>query len=496
MISLRMPFMRILIATIILFFGFNDVVSAQSIEEWSTPKIIPGLSTGVWTPYIVADQNRTVHAFVSDQVGGDSNSQHAIFYSRWTRQSGWTEPVYIILPAKGKARVKGVYLDQNGTFQQIYFEGDDELGTINYSRASASNPANAYSWSEPVTIGTATITPDEAAIVGDVQGNLYVVYAGKRYSHGLYFTHSADGGLTWTEPSDIFVTFRWDLWPSALKLYLDKSYDLHVVWGLGNYTGNSIAVNYRHLDTEKMVWSDTVELAVPTTGEVDTPAIVEYEGELFVIYHDGSPTTRHMLRSSDGGQSWTGPERLFSHVGSNGAASLIVDRNNVLHMFFGNRLDNTGIHGMWHSVWLGNRWSNPVAIVSGPPDAAFDPARPRTVISQGDILFIAWQSEPGRINRGTALGAWYSYSALDTLELPLVPFNSEATSPDITPDSEEVPPTVSPATIEHYLSSEVSVEFPQEAHNAQSNPGVLIIFGLLPAFILSVGILVLNRFRH
>ena len=471
---MRMPFMRILIATIILLFGFNAFVSAQSTEEWSTPKIIPGLSTGVWTPYIVADQNRTVHAFVSDQVGDDTNSQEAIFYSGWTQQSGWTEPVDIILPAKGQARVKGVYLDQNGTFHLIYFEGGDELGTINYSSAPASDPANAYSWSDPVTIGTATITPDEAAIVGDDRGNLYVVYAGKRYSHGLYFTHSADGGLTWTEPSDIFLTYRWDLWPSALKLYLDKSNDLHVVWGLGNISGNSIAVNHRRLDTERMVWADTVELAIAISSEVDTPSIIEYEGELFVIYHEGVPTTRHMLRSSDGGQSWSGPERLFLHVGSNGAASMIVDGNNVMHMFFGNRLDSNGNHGMWHSVWLGNRWSEPKAIVSGQLALGFDPARPRTVISQGNTMFIAWQTEPGQIGRGTSLGAWYSYSTLDAPEMPLVPFTSGSTSPAITPNLEEVSRTDSQVPNEQILSPETSVEFPQDPDNVQSNPGVSI----------------------
>ena len=495
MLTVGMLFKRILIG-IILLFGFNEIVSAQSFEQWSTPKIIPGFSTGVWTPYVVADQNRTVHAFVSDLVGEDSNPQLAIFYNKWTRQSGWSEPIDIILPAKGEARVKGVYLDQKGAIHLIFFEGEDREGTINYSTAPAVDAANAYSWSEPVPIGTATITPDEAAIAGDDQGNLYVVYAGKQNSHGLYFIHSDDGGLTWTEPSEIFLTYRWDLWPTALQLYIDNGEDLHVVWGLGNITGNSIAVYHRRLDTNRMVWGDTVELAKITSGEVDTPSIIEYDDELFVIYHDDRPTTRHMRRSSDGGQSWTDPVRLFPHVGSNGAASLIIDGNNVMHMFFGNRLDSTGAHGMWHSDWLGNRWSDPEAIVSGPVAPGFDPARPRSVISQGNTMFVVWQTEPGQINLGTSLGDWYSYATLDTPELPLVPFKSEAAKPAIQPGAEAVTLTVTPAPSEPSPSPEANIEIHQEPGTVQTNPGMLVLLGLLPAFLLSVGILILNRFRH
>lgn len=495
MISLPITLKKTFIIFMLLF-GINELASAQGFGQWSPPNKIPGFSDSVWTPYIVADQNQTVHAFVSDWVGEEDKVELGILYSRWTRRTGWTESIDIILPARGDARVKGVYLDQFGSFHLIFFEGDDFEGTINYTSARVPDAAKASSWSDPVTIGRAAITPDEAAVVGDDRGNLYVIYAGRQNSHGFYLIHSNDSGITWTEPSPIFLTHRYDLWPTALKLDLANSGDLHAVWALGALSGNSLAVYYRRLDTDQMVWADTVQLAVTTIREVDTPSIIEHEDELVVIYHADSPTTRHMLRSFDGGQTWTDPIRLFPHVGSNGAAALIVDGNNDLHMFFGNRVGTPIIHGMWHSVWLENRWSDPEAIASGPLAPGFDPARPRSVLSQGNTILVVWQTEPGQIVKGTSNGAEFSYLVTDAPELPLAPFKTDVVNQVNQPAAEAVSVTLTPTQSERTPTAETLISSVIEPETDQTNPGSVIILGLIPAFILCFGILILNRFRH
>ena len=79
-----------------------------------------------------------------------------------------------------------------------------------------------------------------------------------------------------------------------------------------------------------------------------------------------------MRRSTDNGVTWDDPVILFPrHIGVNGTPSLVIDSNDNLHIFFGQRIPGSpDIHGMWHSVCVDNRWTEPDAVVKGPREGA------------------------------------------------------------------------------------------------------------------------------
>lgn len=425
----------VLLLMIVYLSQLNAV--AQEPTQWSLQQRIPGYSDTVQTPYLVADQNRTVHAFNSDWVD-ENQPVLAIVYSQWTLEQGWNMPVDILLSPIEQARIKGVFLDQSGMIHILFFGGADLRGDIYYSQAPVSLAGQARAWSEPVLVGERAITPDEAALTSNGQGHLVVVYSGNRDGQGLYAISSSDSGDTWSEPVPIFLTYSSELWPSALQLYTDEQGVVHAVWSVGNIAGNGERVYYARQEDNMIDWREPIELARPIGDvvEVDTPTIIEYENELFVIYHDAQPTTRHMRRSRDGGRTWTEAVRLFPHVGSNGPASLVVDSNNVLHMFFGNRVgEHPANHGMWHSIWQGGRWNGPEAIISGPQvqeeigGNGFDPSFANAVVSQGNVILVTWTSDP----QAGRNGAWYSYTVLDAPELPVVAIPTQVVFTPIPP---------------------------------------------------------------
>ena len=91
-------------------------VKAQDFR-WSAPKRIPSYPSEMIPPILIADQNRTVHAFSSqgvDRTG--SETVQAIVYNQWTLERGWTTPVDIILSPNKEARLTDVYLDKDGFF--------------------------------------------------------------------------------------------------------------------------------------------------------------------------------------------------------------------------------------------------------------------------------------------------------------------------------------------------------------------------------------------
>jgi hypothetical protein len=466
-------------------------IRAQSIggtEQWSIPQRVPGLSDNIWTPFLVADQNRTIHAFVSDWVG-QSDLQLAIVYSRWTVDQGWTSPVDILLPSRGQARLQGVLLDAAGVMHLAFFGGDDIAAGIYYARASAARAGEAPAWSEPQAVGGMAITPDAAALAGDGAGNLFIVYAGGIDGHGLYSVYSTNGGDSWSEPVAVFLTYSNELWPLALQTYVDRHNNLHAVWTLVDTSGNGLAVYFSTLDADTGQWTEPAVLAEAVNFEADTATLIEYQNELFVIYHNDRPTTRWMRRSVDGGETWTEPIRLFQQIGTNGAASLVIDGRNVMHMFFGNRVGpHPAIHGMWHSLWDGDRWSTPEAIVAGLSGPSFDPARARAVVSQGNTILVLWVQEPGRPERN---GAWYAYLTIDAPALPVVALPSPGRAL-----AKDVPAAEAPGPVATASPSLILVDDLDEAPDVSSDPLEPVISAILPVFVLVVMLTLWQAVHH
>jgi hypothetical protein len=106
----------------------------------------------------------------------------------------------------------------------------------------------------------------------------------------------------------------------------------------------------------------------------------------------------------------------------NGSLSLVIDGNNDLHLFFGQRISgNPDIHGLWHSMLVNNRWTEPDALIKGPRivdkegPTGFDPYDARAVVSQGNVLLVTWRTDPGDIKDN---GVWYSYATINAPEAP------------------------------------------------------------------------------
>jgi hypothetical protein len=476
------------ISLVVLLFALvpSENRSVQALSTWQPPEKIPGLvdsSPGQY-PYFIADPAGKVHVFHSQWV---DQTTYSIFYSQWSVGVGWSEPVDIIMPSVGQARVCGAFLDNTGTMNLIFW-GGNEFGAMYFTHAPGSLAGKTTAWSEPVSIGPNAMAPTNAAMVSDGNGSIVVVYSGNQLGNGLYSVVSRDNGATWTTARPLYLASSDTLWPSALQLYMTSDQHVHVLWALGDVTGNSRSISYARLDSLDGEWTAPKVLAEAIGSVADTPSMVEYDGSLILIYHNGFPLTRWMIRSGDNGQSWSAPTRLFEQVGSNGAAALVIDSSHRLHMIFGNRVGSPEIHGLWHSIWLEDSWSVPEPIVSGPQIMGgstgiegFDPSFAQAVISRGDLLLVIWRHDP----MAAPTHIWYSYITLDSPELPVKLLPGLSAVPTPTPGvmhSPSATPTV------------ILTKFPDEPGGSTStSPNVIMLAGVAPAFLFLIVIVLLKR---
>jgi hypothetical protein len=414
-------------------------VKAQN-TQWSTPQTIPGYHPETWPPILVADQNRTVHAFSSQWIEDESGQPlRAIVHNRWTLAQGWTTPTDIILSPSKEARLTDAYLDKDGMFHIVFFGGDNTFANIYYSQAPAGAVDNARAWSMPTAIGKNAGDPEGAVFSESDDGILNVVYNGREFGKGLYRVSSADGGRTWLDPTPIFFTLDGEPNISELEVIKSMSGWFHAIWAVNNTLGQGRGIYYAK-SQDGNEWSEPVLLAAANDGlGTQVPTIFEHKNILFAIYitqlNQSNKTV--MRQSHDGGETWEEPSMIFPrHQGVNGLISSVVDGNQNLHLFFGQRISgDPTIHGMWHSVYQNNRWIEPEGIVRGLKVLdtegydAFDPSSARAVVSQGNVILVTWRSDPG--SKGN--GVWFSHKRIDAPELPIVPLPTPAVVSSLSP---------------------------------------------------------------
>lgn len=454
-----MPFN--ILGLVILFISVQASYSwapEKQTGEWSSPETIPGYEAETWPPILIADQDRTVHAFTSQWVDIDGGRPiKAIFYSQWSADYGWTEPIDILLASDGEARVTDAYLDNDGIIHVVFWGGDGTHADIYYSEAPAADADNALAWTAPMLIGENAGDPEAAVFAKDEQGTQFVIYSSRKNENGIYAVNSTDGGDTWSDPVSIFEATAEEPNISQLHVTRSKSGWLHVIWDVYDIGGQGRGIYYSR-SKDGMDWSESLLLeSAPEGLGTQTPAIIEYKDILYVVYN---LTPKIMMRRSlDNGITWDDPVTMFSrHVGVNGSLSLVIDSNNELHLFFGQRISgNPDIHGMWHSVFLNGRWTEPDAVVKGPRIvdnagySGFDPYEAHAVVSQGNVILVTWRTDLLSLGNGV----WYSYQTLDAPQLPITPLpGSETIGSDLTiGEGGLATPTVSPEPISTMIVS-------------------------------------------
>lgn len=495
---IKLNWIRLLAGWALLVTVLSSPVSPVQAQYggWSFPQTIPSFDLNNFPPILVPDQNGNVHAFSSQFIDTREGGRiRAIVYNKWTLEAGWTPPIDILLSPIKEARVTDVYLDGDGFIHLAFWGGDGTGADIYYSSAPLAEVVNARAWSKPIIIGDQAGDPESAVFAKTARGELVVIFHGRQYGNGVYVVSSNDRGNTWSFPTPIFITN--DTAPNVfnLKVLESNSGWLHLIWNVFTASGQARAVYYAR-SPDGLLWDQPVAFAEAEEGlGPQTPSLIEHDGVLFAFYN--IPVKIIMQRSFDNGGTWQDPAILFPrHIGVNGSLSPVIDSNNTLHLFFGQRIPGSpDIHGMWHSVWENPRWTEPEALIKGPPITdlvglnSFDPYAARAVAVQGHIILTTWRTDPGLKGNGV----WYSYKILDAPDSPTKVPGSQTES------IVEMTPTPGVVNTDQNAQTESPLEsaplFSENSTLERVGSGNLILLGLALVFVflLTIYIAKINR---
>lgn len=477
-------------------------VKAKTESPWKPNERVPGYANETYTPFIVADRDHYVHAFATQWTG--TGMRNGIVYRKWSLEEGWTTPVDILLsPIESDAAIQGVYLDSTGMFHLLFFSGERTKKYIYYSQARVEKAASARAWSIPTIIGTQAIDPSYAAISGDAQGNLVVIYSGNIAGGGIYSVYSTDSGSTWSDPETVFLTRDSRNVPFSLRIFSGQNNTVHATWNVVTNLGADISLHYARYDMIEHRWNQPTTLNQKAGGGVGSfgpsfPSLVDTGKQVIVFYNSGNPYPNGPVEqgrpmqvvsiSNDNGDTWTPPFIPFNrHQGRSGENTMTLDSDNIPHALFIQRIqvvengEERVIGGIWHSEFKDGIWSSPERFITDYP--AHDV---RAVVVQGNVLFAVWRVDPG----GPPHGIWFTYKTLDEeMRLPSIAYPTPIETVTAIPDSFFGIPTSTLTPIPEGL-----LDRPLLGTN--SSPAVAIASGVIPTVVILIVLFVLyNKYQ-
>lgn len=451
-------------------------------SPWSLPIQVSAGLHGGWFPDIAADDFGNVHIVWNDgfpdlptgkagdlasdrsqmSLGNDKtpvpivDQLAALWYSRLSGES-WSKPNDIALIDKAYALRSSLAADRTGRVHLTYkgfgrlkpdrsYDPPRNLGPEDlwYTSAAGSQADVVASWL-PAKRLSRSVQGYFCDLAVDRQGVIHAIWTeASRGIWGIYYSNSADHGVTWAERTALDDSGA--VWWLRAQLEVDTQDRLHAVWEMedtremGSFGITAKAVYAQSTDGGKS-WTRTEFQDSHSGLGPQQPAIgVDNQGNILFVFREPPETSRILFRQSSDGSHWSAPAPLPGiFAGCHrpyDVYDMVTDSSGHVHLAVVAMLGdaNATTMSLVHLEWNGNSWGMPSIVANTPPF----PEYPRLSISNGNRLHLAWfAGDDPSVNRNP-IGIWYSTALTtapetNTQALPSSSANEPSTSPITTP---------------------------------------------------------------
>jgi hypothetical protein len=477
----------VLLTILLLFIIWIAPAQAQG-GGWSGPYRLSSEDAKASEAYLVADPYGYVHSFWSETLF--ETQQTIIQYARFDGVT-WSSPNDFYITSHEIDDISPV-VDQHGTLHVVWTEGYS--GPVYYTYAPASNALSARDWARPIRINI----PAGLIRLGiDSKGIFHILYVNRTADHGVFYVRSEDQGETWSEPIWLDPDILPHHTPDGLNFVLDENDRLHAVWWYGGLERSRPDwVRYTHSLDGGLTWSKPFMIdRYNEEGDHNLtnagPKMIVQGQTVHVIWAAGSLPYRNHRFSSDGGLTWSAPVRILGELHGQAGDSLTIDGAGRVH-FVGQIRYPIAIYDAY---WDQNQWSEPslVYLVAEIGDEIMGDRvhahSIKAVVRAGNQLVVTF----GDPSSDPASRLFVMYRNLDDV-LPLESMPTPVPAATLVPMSSATPnqPTSMPkptATAPSLESSEV-----QLSGNAPA-PDLAIRVALVPTLIL-LGVTIFFRLRQ
>ncbi|MCI0730664.1 MAG: glycoside hydrolase [Chloroflexi bacterium] len=324
--------------------------------RWSEPYRLSSEAGKASEGYLVADQFGYVHCFWTETLFEDPYT--IIQYARFDGET-WSIPNDIYVIGADINTISPV-VDRQGTLHIAWTQGLN--GPAYYTYAPATDALSARNWAPPLQVD---IPANNLRLRVDSKGVIHILYINRMEESGVYYVRSEDQGATWSEPAWLDPDILPNHIPDSLSFELDEAGGLHAVWFYGalDQTSRADWVRYTHSFDGGHTWSvpfmiDQYAQESEHNLTVASPIMMVQGQTVHVIWAAGSLPYRNHRISLDAGRTWSAPRQIFGELHGQAFDGFAVDGAGRVH-FFGQIRYPVGIY---HASWDQTQWTPPSLI--------------------------------------------------------------------------------------------------------------------------------------
>ena len=479
-----------LLAISLLSAGWIAPAQAQVQGRWSEPYRLSSEAGKSSEGYLVADQYGYVHCFWTETL---FDNQHTVIkYARFDGTT-WTKPNDIYVASIGIRNVSP-FVDQQGILHIAWAEG--LVGPAYYTYAPANNAFSAQSWAKPIQINV----PARVVYLRiDSRGVFHMLYINQTQEEaGVYYIRSENSGITWSEPLWLDPDILPNHIPDSLNFELDENDGLHAVWFYGTREESERPdwVRYTHSLDGGLTWSTPFmidQYNEETNHKLTSasPVMIVQGQTVHVIWAAGSSPYRNHRFSTDAGRTWGASVHIFGELHGQAFDGLVVDRTGRVH-FFGQIRYPMGIY---HAYWDQNQWSNPalvylIADEGESMDGRVHAHHTLPVIRAGNQVVLTFADGPADANRRL----FVTYRTLDDI-LPLETIPTPDLPTTLVPTS--LPTLEQPTPMPNWTATAPSLESAEvQPVGGVPAPDLAIRVALVPTLLVLVGAMIFQLYKR
>lgn len=262
----------------------------------------------------------------------------------------------------------------------IFYTEDNGIQSKHYITGSNDN---GYNWNQPAstpfipstkTGGNSTISTDI-----DSSGTIHAIWSSQTHK-GVFYVSANISTLNWSDTIRIGSTNKTKI--GFCQVSVDRKNRIHAYWNEGSPGGMDTAeVFYTHSINGSNTWIQPIQLSEGEARHSAFPSgdFCGTSGDSIAIawrdsISDGSNVQNwdvKMVTSTDAGNTWSAPFTVSGGNGMQSDPSVIVDKNNIIHICYHYYPENGGILNSQvyyaYSTNMGATW-NPQTFTKISPD--------------------------------------------------------------------------------------------------------------------------------
>jgi hypothetical protein len=308
------------IATVVLLALSLMCVPAQAQVFSAAKNVSNNLDYSV-TPQVAVDAAGNINVVWEDDTANNSN----ILFSRSTNGGATFSAPRNLSNTSGWSFNPRISVDNQGGINVVWVSDAPGNQDIFFSRSTDSGG----SFSTPQNLSNDAATSGSPELAVDASGNISVVWESDDITLGVFFSHSTDGGTTFSTPVNLATNSGGSFGP---QLVVAADGSISVVWEDDfNFQSD---ISFSRSTDKGATFSTPKNLSNNSGNSFSAQIGVDPSGNIDVAWVDNTPGNYAILfsRSADQGATFSSAKNLSNSPGDSSNPQLRVDANGGVYV--------------------------------------------------------------------------------------------------------------------------------------------------------------------